>query len=160
MAGVNPTSRKRQRYVVSLIDDAILRLLFEFHVLPAKQVTLLRYSPKSITHVREQLKHLTDAGYLQRSYLPRAGAQGRAEAVYELRTPALRYLADLGFDVQGRPRPAERVYGGQFLLHTLAGNQVLIAARLLERKYPSLHVERIRHERDLKRAAGLSVTTG
>jgi Replication-relaxation len=157
MVGVGPKGGRQKDYVVSLVDEAILRDLYQLHFVTAGQLTRLRYSQKSLNYVREQLKRLMDAGYLFRCNLPRSSSQGRAEGAYELAPPAIRYLDRRGFDVSTRPRPVLRPTGDQFLLHTLAGNDVLIEARLLSEHAPELTLEMIRHERDLRRVAAVTV---
>src|SRR5437588_12689527 len=121
MAAGKPKPSKTKDYVVSLVDDRVLRALYAFHLLTVDQLTRLLYAKTSRNYAGAICKRLTDAGYLLRTWLPRPGSQGRATAIYLLGQPGLRYLDQQGFEVSVRARPSEhQVHGAQFLLHTLA----------------------------------------
>ncbi|MCC6236793.1 MAG: replication-relaxation family protein [Dehalococcoidia bacterium] len=118
-------------------DDYILKVLLRFRYLAARQVCALRYSAGSLTRVQAILKRLTDSGYLQRIWLPRRTPRGSAPSVYTLARKGLNYLRAQGIDVPARYHPSEqreRTY--LFLAHTLAVNDVLIAAELFCRREP------------------------
>jgi DNA-binding PadR family transcriptional regulator len=150
----------KTRYIVNQVDDRLLRAVFAFHFLTVDQATRLLYAKGSKTYVSEALKRLTDAGFLQKGYLPRPGSQGRARALYELSRRGLHYLEEQGIDTSLRARPSKRPYhAAAFDLHTLAVNDVLIAARLLEKQTTQVQVAVIRHERDLKKTASVQITT-
>jgi hypothetical protein len=139
----------------------VLRALYEFHLLTVEQLTRLLYAKTSRNYVGAICKRLADAGYLLRTWLPRHGSQGRAAAVYLLGRPGMRYLARQGYTLTHRARPSEHgVHGAQFLLHTLAVSDVLIAAQLLERRVEGLLVAALRHEYDLKRTAAIRFAPG
>lgn len=135
-------------------DDAILRAAFRYYYLSSRQVCRLLYSPGSLTYVQTKLKHLADAGLLQRIWLPRPAAHGSAPSVFTLARKGLNYLASIGVDVERRRyRPSEQREHTYLLLgHTLAVNDVLISAELLSRWQPEYELARMLHERDLKRA--------
>jgi hypothetical protein len=62
------------------------------------------------------------------------------------------HLQRAGAEVSQRFRPSEhRAQSLLFLAHTLAVNDVLIAAELPERLSPRATLVAVRHERDLKR---------
>jgi Replication-relaxation len=138
---------------VSPADDAVLRAAFRYYYLSSRQVCRLLYSAGSLTYVQTKLKHLTDAGLLQRIWLPRPAAHGSAPSVYTVARKGLNYLACAGIDVDRRRyRPSEqREHTYLFLGHTLAVNDVLISAELLSRSQPEYQLARMLHERDLKR---------
>lgn len=167
--------------MLSARDDAILRWLATYHFLLADQVRRLgRYRLGSLDYVRRDLKDLADEQLVLRLRLPRANA-GNAPWVYTLSQQGYSYLADaarfggghkasmgagagagagvgVGVDAEAlaqrskRFRPAE-IYERSyfFLTHTLAVNDFLIAAALLEWQVPDVVLAQMRHERDLKR---------
>src|SRR5579872_5377857 len=134
------------------VDEAILQALFDLHYLTAEQLCRLRYSATSLNHAREQLKRLYDLGFLARTYGPRAQAAGSTPWVYFLARRGLTHLRQLGFESERRHRPSEeRTRSDQFLFHTMAVNDVLIAAMLLGRHIGKLELTAMRHDLDLKR---------
>jgi hypothetical protein len=130
-----------------------------YHYLTAEQVRRLRYSPGAINYVRERLKSLTDRTYLQRVYLPRMGRGGDTPAIYRLARKGIGYLSAAGVEVLARYRPSEGEHSYLFLAHTLAVNDVLIAADLLTRSHPAITLAGVLHEQVLKRRP-VAVTTG
>jgi hypothetical protein len=137
---------------ISYVDEQILHALFDFHYLTAEQLTRLRYSKASLNYAREQLKRLYDRGYFGRTYGPRSQAAGSTPWVYYLARKGLAHFKEHGYELERRYRPSEeRSRSDQFLFHTLAVNDVLIAARLLERHVGGLELASIRHDLDLKR---------
>lgn len=133
-------------------DDGILRALLRYHYLSNQQVCRLLYSKGSLTYVQAKMKRLTDVGLCQRLWLPRPAQHGSAPSVYTLGRKGLNRLKSLGVDVNWRYRPSEqREHSYLFLAHTLAVNDVLIAAELLCREQPRFAFGGMRHERDLKR---------
>ncbi len=150
---VTPLPRSAKSTGVNPADDAVLRAAFRYYYLSSRQVCRLLYSPGSLTYVQTKLKHLTDAGLLQRIWLPRPTAHGSAPSVYTLARKGLNYLEGTGTDVDRRRyRPSEqREHTYLFLGHTLAVNDVLRSAELLSRSQPDCELARMLHERDLKR---------
>jgi hypothetical protein len=141
------------------VDEAILQALYDFHYLTAEQLCRLRYSPSSLNHVREQLKKLHDAEYLQRVFGPRKQASGSTPWVYLLGRKGLAHFRDLGYEGR-RHRPSEQqALADQHLFHTLAINDVLIAARLLHQAVDVVSLVAIRHDLDLKRTP-VKIETG
>lgn len=135
----------------SLVDDAILAAVADLHFLTAQQVCRLQYSPGSLTYVRSRLKRLVDTGYLLAFPAPRPSIAGHSAWVYCLGHRGLRHLRGLGRDLGRRARPSEhRRHGDLFLLHTLAINDVLIAAQHLATAIDGCHLAAFRHERELK----------
>lgn len=146
-------TRSAKSIRVNPADDAVLRAVFRYYYLSSRQLCRLLYSPGSLTYVQAKLKQLTDAGLLQRIWLPRPAAHGSAPSVYTLARKGLNYLAGVGIDVDRRRyRPSEqREHAYLFLEHTLAVNDVLMSAELLSRVQPEYTLARMLHERDLKR---------
>jgi Replication-relaxation len=160
MAGVN-ASKKQQPFHVSLTDDRILRSIYDFHFVTTQQLVRLHYSKSSHNYVRERLKGLVEAEYLMTFPAPRTSLAGKSALVYQLTVKAIRYLQQAGYDANDRRlRPSERPIGDQFTLHTLAINDVLIAARLLDQAEDDISTAAMRHERDLKRTASAHIPTG
>lgn len=160
MAGVD-SSQKQQPFHVSLTDDRILRSVYDLHFLTTIQIVRLHYSTSSSNYAGERLKRLASAGYLTTFPAPRTSLAGKSALVYGVTTKAIRYLQDAGYDAgERRVRPSERPIGDQFTLHTLAVNDILIAATLLEQIRPEVSIAARRHERDLKHDAGARIVVG
>jgi hypothetical protein len=133
-------------------DQQILHAFRRYHYLTAKQLTTLLYASSSLAYAQRRLKTLTDAGYLQRIFLPRASQHGSAPSVYTLARPGMRELESVGFEIPPRARPARvRTASYLHLTHTLACSEVLIAAEVLAKRHPQLRIAKMLHELDLKR---------
>lgn len=136
---------------LGLAEEAIARSLLRYYFLSSRQICRLHYSAGSLTYVQSKMKALTDAGYCQRLWLPRPEPRGSAPSVFRLARRGLKHLETLGLEPR-RFRPSEhRDHSYLFLAHTLAVNDVLIAAELLCRQHPALAMAALLHERDLKR---------
>ncbi len=149
---MNPDRKSARSVGVTPAKWAILLALHRYFYLTACQTTRLRYAAGSLTRAQALLKELADDGFCQRLFLPRPSAHGRLPAVYTLGRLGRRHLGALGIDVPARLRPsAEREHAYLFLAHTLAVNDCLIAAELLSRRAPQITIDRMLHERTLRR---------
>lgn len=145
-------SRTRKQAIIGPADGLILQALLRYHYLSSRQVCRLLYKPGSLTYVQTKLKRLTDVGFAQRLFLPRNTQYGSAPSVYRLARKALNYLKAEGMAVELRYHPSEeREHSYLFLSHTLAVNDVLIAAELICRQFPEIVLNEVLHERVLKR---------
>lgn len=139
--------------IITSADEVILKAIGTLHYLTAEQVTQLLYSKTSLTYARERLKRLADAEYLQRTYATKAVPVGRAKTVYRLGSRGIRYLRAAGMPIEERYRPSDhRTHGELFLAHTLAINDVLIAAYLLDAHCSQVRLAGLRHDLDLRRS--------
>src|SRR5437868_6248965 len=123
----------RKSFVVTAPHNGVLQAVYRYHLLTAVQ--LLRacgYSPTSLARVQRLTKQLVDNEYLLS--LARPVVRGKAPLVYSLARKGLNYLKGAGFDVRAYFRPSkEQEKSYLFLLHTLAFNDVLIAASNLHK---------------------------
>ncbi len=114
-------------------------------------VKALGYSKNSLPTVRTRLAHLEQQGYIAAIYLPTT-RKGNFPKVFYLASPGLDYLRAQGRDVPKRYHSTEQKEKQYlFLKHTLAVNDVLIAAKLVETQVPQVTLSEFRHERELKR---------
>jgi len=121
-----------------------------------EQLCRLHYSPGSLKAVKARMKTLVDQGYLQVN--PVAVLHETPERFfysaryfYTLTAVGVKYLAGLEFDVEETWRPHnEADKHGLFVAHTLALNDVIIAAALLRRVDSRFYLEQFIHERVLK----------
>jgi Replication-relaxation len=96
------------------------------------------------------VKQLTDNEYL--FSLPIPVTRGKSPLVYTLARKGLNYLKEHGFDVREYFRPSkEQEKSYLFLQHTLAINDVLIAASNLHNVAPDYSLRAFIHERVLKK---------
>ncbi len=137
-------------FVVTASHNAVLQAVYRYQLLTCLQlVKALGYSPNSLERVQRLVKQLTDNEYLLS--LARPVVRGKAPLVYTLARKGLNYLKSAGFDVREYFRPSkEQEKSYLFLLHTLAINDVLIAAANLQKIEASYSLSSFTHERVLK----------
>jgi Replication-relaxation len=117
-------------------------------MIKAEQLTRRYYSRGSLTFVKARLKQLTDHGYLEANEQPTT--RGRSPFYYTLASKGIRYLKEVGCEVNRYYRPSRKVKYLPFLLHTFAVNNVLIAAERLVEGVPKLTLAEMQHELVLK----------
>ncbi len=137
-------------FVVTASHDVVLQGVCKYQLLTSLQlVKVCGYSTKSLHRVQTLVKQLTDNGYLLS--LARPVTRGKSPLVYTLARKGLNYLKDNGFDVREYFRPSqEQEKSYLFLLHTLAINDVLIAASNLHKLVTDYALLSFTHERALK----------
>lgn len=140
----------RQEFILHLNHHTILVAVHKFHLLTNIQIgAACGYSPKSLKKVQYITKQLVDNGYLLA--FPRPVTTGKAPLVYALARKGMNYLKDAGFNVREYFRPSqEQEKSYLFLAHTLAVNDVLIAASRLYKHTASYTLAQFTHERVLK----------
>lgn len=132
-------------------DEVILRALHAYRYLTAAQLTRLLYAPGSLTYVQTKLKGLRERGVVQAIFLPRRTQAGSAPSVYTLARAGQRQVAQLGITIPPRARPGEETGRSYlFLSHTLAVNDVVIAAALLTRHQNAVQLAAWQHEHEIK----------
>ncbi len=152
------TTTDAHTLILAAREDAILYAVYRYHFLTAAMVMHLLYSRGSLAYVRVLLKRLTQAGYLQRLRLPNVTV-GNTPWVYTLARRGITYLAAAGYTDFARFRPSEQQeHSYLFLSHTLAVNDVLIAAARLPRTAPDVVLADFQHERALRQTP-VMVTT-
>jgi hypothetical protein len=124
--------------------------LGEYTYLTAEQLTKLRYKKGSLTYVKDNLKSLKESG----DVLSFGGRGTNLPVIYTLSGNGRRYVFQQGRTRTKRFRLAEtqaKTDNGFFVRHTLAVNDVLIAAQLLTHSLPAIELIRVYHERELRR---------
>lgn len=155
---VTSTQASQTTGVLSERDDLLVRAVYDLHFATAEQMARLYFSRSSLNHVREIMKNLADAGYLQRLKLP-TSQDGVKPFVYTLARAGVRYLKAAGYTEFARVSPSEHVeHSYLFLEHTLGVNDIIIAAKLLTDQLPRYQLADFLHERVLKRRP-VQVTT-
>jgi Replication-relaxation len=130
----------------------ILRALAQYHYLTVEQILRLFYKPTSITTVQTRMKELTIHGYCERRPLPLPAfvPGGSGAYVYTL-GPKGRTIVDAqGLEVPARFRPSEIPQKNQ-LAHIVACSDVYVSATRLCQGANGLELERLVHERVLRR---------
>ncbi len=112
---------------------------------------ILRHRDRSLNglpKMQEKLKLLYEQKYLDRFYQPRYEPHGSLPFVYLLATKGIHYLYDrLGIDAHVYYRPSDNHKRSPLdVPHDLALNEVLIAARHLEKHQPRVSLFEARHE--------------
>jgi hypothetical protein len=136
--------------------DKLRFALGEYGFLTIQQLTALLYKQGSRTYVQDTMKALKDAG----DVLSFGGRGTNLPVIYTLSGNGRRYVARLGQPRAARFRLTEtqaKADNGYFLHHTLAINDVLIAARLLSQAMPEIILNRVYHERELQRKIAVTL---
>src|SRR5712691_9249972 len=112
---------------------------------------ILRHRDRSINglaKMQEKLKFLYEQKYLDRFYQPRYEPHGSLPFVYLLATKGIKYLCDsLGIEAHVYYRPSDNHKRSPLdVPHDLALNEILIAARHLEKFEPRISLNEARHE--------------
>lgn len=133
--------------VLTKAEEKILTQFTTYPYLTGEQLTTLLYSRGSARYVSARLKTLTDTKFLHR--LERETIN--FPYVYCLGIRGIRYLKSLGFDIPVFHPSEHTRHKPQFLNHTLAVNDFLIAASILPSTTPEIAVQDIKHDLTLKR---------
>jgi hypothetical protein len=163
-----PVQLPIKREEVYQVDSVVLnkpriRILSElplYHELTAEQLTrILGYSYR---YMQDECKKLSakSVNMLQSVPVekkPRDARVGNLPYVYVLGTAGRQYLLSEGHTVWPRWRPEEEKDRAGYL-HTLAVNDVLINARVLQKDHPGFLLENFVHEREF-RSEPIQVTT-
>src|SRR2546423_3851635 len=112
---------------------------------------ILRFRDRSINglaKIQEKLKLLYEHKYVDRFYQPRYEPHGSLPFVYLLASKGIKYLGDqCGIDAHVYYRPSDNYKRSPLdVPHDLALNEVLIAARHLEKSESRVHLFEARHE--------------
>ncbi len=137
-------------FVVTASHNAVLQAVYRYQLLTSVQlVRACGYSHNSLERVQRLVKQLTDTEYVLS--LPVPVVRGKAPFVYTLARKGLNYLKRAGVDVREYFRPSkEHEKSYLFLQHTLALNDVLIAASNLHKFVADYSLRSFIHERVLK----------
>ena len=156
---VNKKTDEKQTLELKPHHLRILTAIFHHHFMTADQVTRLLYSPGNASTVRAMLVQLERAEYLTTRYLHRTTPVGSLPKLYTLDRDGFNLLKKQGLDMPKRFRRLEdKDTTSTFLPHTLAVNDVLIAAETLTKRYPAITLQRSFHELDLKQEKPIAVT--
>jgi hypothetical protein len=139
----------KKPYLLTPVDSDILKAVWFHHFITAEQI--LRHRDRSINglpKMQEKLKVLYEQKYLDRFYQPRYEPHGSLPFVYLLASKGSKYLNDhCGINAHVYYRPSNNSKRSPLdVPHDLALNEVLIAARHLEKHEPVVHLFEARHE--------------
>src|SRR3954452_13876078 len=152
------TSMRQPTYLITEVDESILRALARFHYLTAAQASRLLYPTllDDNRYVQRRLKRLVDNDYVLRLRALPMPRYGQAPHVFTLGRRGRLYLQQLGFPVESYFRPSEErraTENSPFMTHRVAAIDVMIAADSLCRANRSVTCPRMLSERELKRSA-------
>jgi Replication-relaxation len=131
------------------VDTEILQAVWFHHFITAEQ--LLRHRERSsngLPKMQEKLKWLYEQRYLDRFSQPRYQQHGSLPFVYLLASNGIKYLSDqCGIEAHVYYWPSDNAKRSPLdVPHDLALNEVLIAARHLEKFEPHVLLSEARHE--------------
>jgi hypothetical protein len=144
------TTKQTKPFIITAPHTAILQAVYHYQLLSNEQVVrACGYSEKSLERVQRLTKQLVDNGYLLA--LKQPVTKGNSPLVFTLARKGLNLLKDAGCDVRAYFRPSqEQEKSYLFLQHTLAVNDVLIAAANVQKSAPEYSLLQFTHERTLK----------
>jgi hypothetical protein len=131
-------------YMLSARDSDILEAVYQFHYLTVPQVTRLIYGTKLDHYTNEQLKRLSDAGYLYRFPLPDS-KRGNKQLIATLAAKGIKHLKETGKEHGVYFRPGDTPPSLLHLQHELVLNDFLIVASLLPKVEPSITLAKLLH---------------
>lgn len=151
--------RKKIHYEPTERDYEILKYVMEYYILTVWQLTNLHYSSGSAKYASAVLQVLSGNSkdnpserYLHRDALAKK-TTGQPTNIFFLATDGINYLRQNGYPTltrRFRPSEAGEVSFHE-VLHTLNVNDVLIAARNLQKCAPDIRLEAWLHDFDLRR---------
>jgi hypothetical protein len=144
-------------YLITQVDEDILRALARFHYLTAAQASRLLYPNLSDNnrYVQRLCKRLVDAEYVLRLRALPVPHYGQAPHIFALAHKGRQYMQEYGMGMPGYFRPSKENRATQnhpFITHRLATIDVMIAAAGLCRD-GSIVCPRMLSERELKHGA-------
>jgi hypothetical protein len=148
---------RQPAYLITEVDEAILRALARFHYLTAAQASRLLYPNLSDDnrYMQRRLKKLTDGEYVLRLRALPVPQYGQAPHVFTLGRRGRQYTTAAGVARRSYFRPSEEkraAHNSPFMVHRLATIDVMIAAVSLCRDLPVI-CPQLLSERELKRGA-------
>lgn len=145
------TGVDKKQLAIRARHDAILRILFKYRYLTAKQTARLTFIMR---YVQRAYQELSDHHYVrEHANLHRTQRAGSVPIVYSLTPRGRTYLATQGVPVPLRLRQGERPPSGHHLAHRLAIIDTLITLDLLERTHPGFSLLSLLQEHELRKVA-------
>jgi hypothetical protein len=154
-------AEKQEEFVVKPHHDRILEAVYRYHFMTADRLTRLMHKQGTLTTVRSTLARLAEEEYLLYFYEPRPTSSGSVPKIFMLGSKGFHRLKGQGFKLPVRYNPpniAELQKNYLFLYHNLAVSDFLIAAKLLEKKYPAIELYDFQHERKIRQDGPMIVT--
>lgn len=146
-----------RKFRIQRRHDTVLRALFRYRYLTAKQTARLAYIER---YAQRAYQELSEEGLVrEHANLQREQRAGSVPLVYSLTHRGRTVLAAQGVAVPDRLREGERPPSGHHLAHRLAVIDLLISLELLERAHPGLSLLSLLQERELKQL-GVRVPVG
>ncbi len=137
---------------LTAVEETLLSGLYTYDFLTVRQAQRLYYAKSSINYVGERLGEIVKKGYAEQHFLPRRSKAGRAPAVFCLSAKGNKHFEALGYPPRKRYTPSEMDdLSYLFWSHTLAVNDIIIAAKQLEKLSPGYTLYQFLHDRDLKK---------
>lgn len=150
-----------EEFIVKPHHDRILEAVYKYHFMTAERVTRLLHKQGSLTTVRSTLGTLASQEYLLYFYEPRPTPSGSVPKIFMLGSRGFHRLKGQGFKLPKRynePNITELQKNYLFLYHNLAVTDFLIAAKLLEKKYPAIELYDFQHERTIRTDGAMIVS--
>ena len=144
-------------FAITPVHDLLLRGsvdmpigLYHLHLATAEQLTRLHYKAGMLKTVQKRLRQLVINEVIQADSVPTKFF--KSPFYYTLSGKGMKYLQDLGMDVDANFRASKEVSESYLhLRHAIELNDVLIAALRLKYVHPNYYLARYLHERALKR---------
>jgi hypothetical protein len=148
---------RQPTYLITEVDESILRALARFHYLTAAQASRLLHPTllDDNRYMQRRLKRLVDNDYVLRLRALPVPQYGQAPHVFTLAHRGRQYTQEMGIGIPTYFRPSEEkraTWNHPFMVHRLATIDVMIAAERLCREH-GVVCPRMLSERELKHGA-------
>src|SRR3954452_10909963 len=148
---------RQPTYLITEVDEIILRALARFHYLTAAQASRLLYPTlfDDNRYMQRRIKRLVDNDYVLRLRALPMPQYGQAPHVFTLAHKGRVYTEEIGLGLRTYFRPSEEkraTWNHPFMTHRLATIDVMIAADRLSREQ-GIVCPRMLPERELKHGA-------
>jgi len=150
--GHSPAPAKRAHGLLAA-EETLLLAQYTYDFLTVKQGLRLFYESTSLNYVADLLRSTVQQGYAHQDFLPRKERFGSAPAIFFLSAKGVTHFLKLGYPPpHTHYAPAEiSDFSYLFWKHSLAVNDVLIAAQTLVHEAPGYVVAAFQHDRELRK---------
>jgi hypothetical protein len=154
---------RKSPFILTPRDEQILRVLYDFRYMTARDMAYLRFSPTILNYVRSRLARLSGGADLQpNTYLCRfqlPTISGKGEKIFTLGVKGRDFLereAGLPVDWYFRPYKLKHL-GFTHLLHSLLQTRFVVVASYYSRHQQQVTLTHSRLSHELARTSGLNV---
>jgi Replication-relaxation len=159
---MNATPARKSSLILTPRDEEMLRALYDYRYMSARDMAYLLFSPRVLNYVRGRMVRLAGGedfatnSYLLRFQLPTTTNKG--EKIFTLGSKGRDFLQQTGLPVDWYFRPSKpKHFGFSHLTHALLQTRIVVAASYFSRQQQQFKLTQSRLSYDLSRIPALSV---